>query len=351
MRVDFFTDGPESPGSRFRCLQFFPHLRARGIDCHAHFAYDERYNDVFQERWAFAYKLGARLKRVARLLLDSDADLIFLHKTALAFTGLPELLRSFRRTPIVFDFDDAIYLATGGDQSVLRERAFRRAVSVADHIIAGNQHLADVANAPEKTTLIPSVVDMAVHTPQSRHGSGDSVIGWIGTASNFPNLEPVLPQVLEALQRLPNARFRIVSNGVLLRYENHPRVEHWKWHAARELQALHSFDIGLMPLADNEQTRGKCGFKMIQYMSVGVPVVASAVGANPVIFEGSDAGALVPPGGDWVEPIVALAGSSELRIASGRSARQHVMGRYSVGSVIDTYVTIFKSLLTQAHKR
>jgi glycosyltransferase involved in cell wall biosynthesis len=347
VRVVFFTDGPESPGSRFRCLQFFQHLRARGIECHAQFAYDERYNEVFHKPWAVAYKLGARLKRVARLLLDADADLVFLHKTALAFTGLPEMLRGLRRTPLVFDFDDAIYLGAGGSPSFLREHAFRQAVSVADHVIAGNDHLARVANAPAKTTVIPSVVDTTLHSPRPPHGSGEIVIGWIGTASNFPNLEPVIPQVLEAVQRLPNARFRIVSNGVLSRYENHPKVEHWRWNEARELQALHSFDIGLMPLQDNEQTRGKCGFKMIQYMAVEVPVVASAVGANPVIFGESNAGALVPPGGDWVAPIMALA-SPDRRATHGRAARQHVVAHYSVDSVIDTYVTVFRSVVSES---
>jgi glycosyltransferase involved in cell wall biosynthesis len=342
LKVLFFTDGPESPGSRFRCLQFFPALRARGIECEARFAYDTRYNDYFEKPWAPAYKLAARLKRVGHLLLAGDADIVFLHKTALAFSGIPERLRGLRSAKIVFDFDDAIYLGPGGAPSRLRESAFRHVVRVADHVIAGNGHLGEVAGVPEKTSIIPSVVDTERFTPRPSGRTGkDLVVGWIGTASNFPNVEAVMPEVLAAIERLPNARLRIVSNGVMSRYEAHPRVEHWRWHEDRELQALNSFDIGLMPLADNEQTRGKCGFKMIQYMAVGVPVISSAVGANVDIFEGSGAGVLVKPGESWTEPIVTLALDAEARRAQGEAGRRHVVARYSLDSVIDRYTQLF----------
>jgi glycosyltransferase involved in cell wall biosynthesis len=345
VRVAFFTDGPEGPGSRFRCLQLFPALQARGIECTAHFAYDERYNEVFQRSWAPAYKLSARLKRVTHLLLDTGYDLVFLHKTALAFSGLPEYLRHLRHTPMVFDFDDAIHLSAAGKSNYFRRGTFQRVVSIVDHVIAGNAYLAEIAGVPHKTTIIPTVVDTTVHALRPPNTGQPLVIGWIGTASNFPHLVPVMPELLKAVEQIPDARLRIVSNAVMSTYENHPRVEHWRWQKARELQALHSFDIGLMPLSDTEQTRGKCGFKMLQYMAVGVPVVASAVGANLALFEGSRAGALVPPGGDWVEPILALAGSCELRLATGRAAREHVMTHYSVESVVEKYASIFRGLV------
>ncbi|MBI5482365.1 MAG: glycosyltransferase [Deltaproteobacteria bacterium] len=343
LRVLFFTDGPESPGSRFRCLQFFPHLRARGIECDVRFAYDERYNDVFAKPWAAAYKLAGRLRRVAHMVADGGADLLFLHKTALAVTGLPEWARSLRRTPIVFDFDDAIYLGPGGAPSLFRRRAFEHAVAAADRVIAGNSHLAEMTSAPEKTTVIPSVADTAKYVPSRTHGGGELVVGWIGTASNFPSLRPIIPQVLEALGQLPRARLRIVSNGVLPEYARHPLVEQWRWHEDRERAALQSFDVGLMPLVDNELTRGKCGFKMIQYMATGVPVISSAVGANVDIFENSQAGFLVGPEGDWRRPVVELGRSPELRAKLGAAGREHAVHHYSVASVIDRYVEVLEA--------
>ncbi len=339
MRMLVLTDGPEIPGSRFRCLQFFPHWSQRGIECDAAFAYDRRYNDLFSGAWGPLYKLGGRLRRAAHTVLRRNYDLVFVHKTSLAVSGLPEWIRAKTGTPIVFDFDDAIYLGPDGSQSLVRRRAFERLVSVADHVIAGNEHLASAAGALRKTTTIPSVVDADLYPVRKPSDGPELVIGWIGTASNFRHLQPVMDQVVAALERLPRARLRIVSNGALPEYLHHPRVEHWRWQEKRELAALQSFDIGIMPLENNEQSRGKCGFKMIQYMACGVPVLASAVGANLQILERSGAGYLVDH--DWATPLLQLASSPQLRAGMGTRGRAHVEQNYSVRSVVDRYIDVF----------
>ncbi|MDP2270223.1 MAG: glycosyltransferase family 4 protein [Archangium sp.] len=343
MRVLFFTDGPESPGSRFRCLQFFPHFEARGIHCEARFAYDSRYNDVFEQRWAPLYKLKGRLERVRHLLTDGGADVLFLHKTALALSGWPEWLRSLRKTPMIFDFDDAIYLGPGGTPDARRRHTFEQVAKVADRLIAGNRHLVGMADHLAKTTLIPSVVDTEKYVPGSRSGD-ELVIGWMGTASNLPSLRTALPSLIAAIEQLPRARLRLVSNAAVPEYVGHPRVEQWRWNEAGELRALQSFDIGLMPLEDTALTRGKCGFKMIQYMAVGVPVLASAVGANPEIFGESRAGALVSPGDDWGAALLRLLSSKERLATIGARGRAHAVAHFSVSSVVDQYVELFRQL-------
>lgn len=351
MRVLFFTDGPESPGSRFRCLQFFPHLEARGIHCEARFAYDARYNDVFERRWAPAYKLMGRLKRAAKLIAADDADLIFLHKTALAVTGLPEWLRSMRKTPLVFDVDDAIYLGPGGVEQSWRRRAFERVVSVASHVVVGNHHLATVVGRPN-VTVIPSVIDTDTYVPlPTRRASDELVVGWMGTASNFPSLRRAIPSLLDALATVPRARLRIVSNGELTEYAGHPLVEQWRWNEAGEVRALQSFDVGLMPLDDTELTRGKCGFKMIQYMAVGVPVLSSAVGANVDIFERSGAGLLVKPDERWGTKLLELLARRDAFAEIGAAGRRHAVAHYSVSAVIDRYVELFHSLTGGGERR
>jgi glycosyltransferase involved in cell wall biosynthesis len=346
MRVLFFTDGPLSPGSRFRCLQFFPWLERRGISCDVRFAYDERYNDVHQKPWAPLYKAGGRLVRASKLVFARGHDVLFLHKTTMAVSGLPEFLRGFRSTPTIFDFDDAIYLGAGGTPSPARERTFRQAVSSASLVIAGNEHLAERAAAPWKTTVIPTVVDTEKYLPGARPADErEFIVGWMGTASNFAYLREVIPAVLRAIEQLPRARLRIVSNGLLPEYASHPHVEQWRWSDEKELMALQSFDVGLMPLPDSEQTRGKCGFKMLQYMACGVPVLASAVGANPSLFAGAAAGRLLAPGDDWTTALLEIARQPQAsRQAMGAAGRAHVQAHFSVASVVNQYVTLFQQV-------
>ncbi len=346
MKVLFFTDGPEIPGSRFRCLQFFPHLERRGIRCEARFAYDARYNDVFTTRLASPYKLLGRLRRAASLITAPGADLVFLHKTSLAVSGVPEWLRSRRGAPLVFDFDDAIYLGPDGGSHAVRRRAFETVTNSATHLIAGNRFLAQIAGRDADTTVIPSVIDTDVYTPGGAKPEGHPlVIGWMGTASNFPSLRAVLPSVLEAIARFPRARLRIVSNAELPEYTAHPLVEQWRWNEAGEVRALRSFDVGLMPLEDTESSRGKCGFKMIQYMAVGVPVLSSAVGANVDIFGGSNAGALVAPREDWGAALTKLLEQRARFSELGNAGRAHAVKHFSVDAVIEQYVQLFTRLV------
>lgn len=343
MKVIFLTEGRQVPASRFRAEQFFPHFESMGIQCTLAYAYGDRYNDILQRRWAPAYKLACRLKRAARTLASTNYDVVFLQRTALPHTALPEQLRAAIRRNVVFDFDDAIFLGPEGRTSPVRRRAFDAAIRASHHVIAGNSYLASQGGAPDKTTIIPTVLDTRAYHPRAAGPAGDAVIvGWMGTSTNFLSLRPFLPQLLQAVESMDGARFRIVSNARLPELERHPRVEQVAWSRETELALLQSFDIGLMPLGNEPVMWGKCGFKMIQYMAVGCPVVASAVGANIDIFRGSDAGFLVEPGGDWVQPIRTLAGDAALRKRTGESARRHATAHYDVASVAGTYADIFR---------
>lgn len=342
MKVLFLTDGPTSPGSRYRCLQYFEHLKRRGIECTVQFAYDERYNDLVGTRWSVPYRLAGRLRRTGRMLTARGYDLLYLHKTALAFTGLPERLRALGRTPLVFDYDDAIFQQDNGLPSPRRMRAFRQIVDVADHLIPGNHYLAQVAGAPSKTTVIPTVVDTDVFFPAPARERDAVVVGWMGTQGNFPNLRRILPSLISALATVPNGRLRIVSNAELAEYRGHPLVEQVRWTAATEVSDLHSFDVGLMPLVDSPATRGKCGFKMIQYMSVGIPVLSSAVGANVEILGDQRAGRLMKEGEDWGQALLDFLSSPTRMKEMGQRGRERVCASYSVTSAVDTLVGVLE---------
>ncbi len=340
MRVVFTSDGVEVPASRYRFLQFIEYFEDAGIECSFIHGYGRLYNRVFGTPVVGAvYKTLTRGVRAARTAA-AQADLLFLQRTAFPQNAIAERVAHRRGVPMVFDFDDAIYLGPGGVPSRMRERAFRDAVRVADHCIAGNRFLAEAAAAPHKTTVIPTVIDTERYVPPERRSSDEVVIGWMGTAGNFGFLERVAPSLRTVLREMPQAKVRLVSNATFQPLLGVDRVEQIRWAAGSEIELLQSFDVGLMPLVDGVLTRGKCAFKMIQYMSVGAPVVVSAVGANVDVIGDVELGYALEHF-DWVDALRTLVADPELRARMGEAGRARAVEAYSVSGVLDRYLEIF----------
>jgi len=344
MDILFLTEGIETPASRYRCEQFIPHLERAGFSCELAGAYGTLYNRVFDTPVAPLYKLATRAKRGAQTVMVGDYDVVVVQRLALPHTALPEVAASYRR-PVILDFDDAFFLDPDGQRNPLRERAFRVAVDRASRVIAGNRYLADWTEAPDKTEVIPTVIDTETYRPPPvRSLDPPTVVGWMGTASNFVSLRPILPAILEVLDGRDDAILRVVSNAELPELEDHPNVEQIAWTAREEIRWLQSFDVGLMPLVDNPSTRGKCEFKMIQYMTVACPVVASPVGANTEILEGSGAGAFASERHGWERKVERLLEDRGERERRGNNGREYVVENYSVDRVVDRYVELFEAV-------
>ena len=339
------------PASRFRCEQFFGFFEENGVRCQLRYAYGQRYNSVIHHRWSSSYKFLCRLKRgFHQVMIPKEADIVFLQRTAFPhFPGF-EFLLSQRNLPVVFDFDDNLTVNGAGDRSLARETTFELAASWANQLIAGNQFLADQAARPEKTAVIPTVIDTQRYVPVDRPNQGKVIIGWMGTSGNFPSLLEIVPTLSRVLKANPDTKVRIVSNATFLPFATHPQVEQIPWTSANEISLLQSFDIGLMPLVDSLLTRGKCAFKMIQYMAVGCPVVVSAVGANVEVFgnEGEPSGYLQKDF-DWDEALEDLIRSRTKRLSMGQNGRNRVESNYSIDAVAPRYLEIFDRLL-QNHR-
>lgn len=335
LRVLFLAEGVDVPASRFRIEQFLPHLEQRGFRCTYVCGYGKAYNRAVGTWWSTPYRLAGRLKRAAATTAAPLFDVVMLQRTSIPQWAAPEWLASRLGARLVFDFDDAIFLGSNARDTWLRTAAFRAAVRASTEVIAGNAYLAQQA-PHDQVTKIPTVVDTDIYTPPPRSLSGGkTVIGWMGTAGNFPSLRLALPAVQRVLDAHDSARLVVVSNATLPELRDHPKVEQRAWSRATELRDLQSFDIGLMPLLDNEWSLGKCGFKMIQYMATGTAVVGSRVGANGDIVATGETGILVPPGGDWETPLVSLCESAELRRTMSEEARRAAVDRFSVTAVVD----------------
>ncbi len=348
-RVLFALEGKTIPATRFRVEQYLPYLRAAGIQADLRYGYGTHYNQALRLPRAaqLAYKIAGRLRKAAWLTTAPAYDLVFMQRNALPGTALPEQLLAHTGIPVIYDFDDAVHAQAYDGSGSKNAQMFRDMVALSTELVAGNDYMAGIAAAPEKTTVIPTAVDITRYKPADRRASDDIVIGWIGTRTNYPYIESIAPQLFEVLRAFPGARLRMISNGRSPVFEGHDRVEQVAWSEQTEIELLQSFDIGLMPLFDDEIARGKCGFKMLQYMAVGAPVVASRVGANGPLFEGSDGGSLVDPrSNDWVTPLTELLRDADLRKHQGASAREHVSNHYSAEKMAAKYLEVFRRALS-----
>ena len=344
-RMLALVQGTTIPSSRFRVGQLVPGWQRLGLQIDVRPGYGDRYNDLAATPLGPPYKLASRLRRVLATLDAGRYDLVFVQRPALPQTWLPEQLLVALNPRMIFDYDDHIGMGPGGP-SAARQETLERCVSLSARSVAGNTFLARLGGRPSRTVVIPTVIDADRYVPAPRQTCAEVVLGWMGTASNFGALRAILPQLRRVLAQAPGAKLRVVSNGQLEELVGHPQVEQLRWSKEHEIAQLQRFDIGLMPLEDTLANQGKCGFKMIQYMSVGAPVVVSAVGANVDIFKGAEAGYCLSED-RWEEALMSLIDSPARRREHGQAGRAHVERHYSIASVEARYGALFEEVLAQ----
>jgi glycosyltransferase involved in cell wall biosynthesis len=266
----------------------------------------------------------------ARLLrLAGWADVVVLHRP-----NLPDpILRIVRRQVerLVVDFDDALWASRSGRSAGEYGARLASAVEKADLVIAGSNHLASRVSRFDGRTievLRPSVDLEGI--PRHHHSSGPIVVGWLGTDGNVDELRI---GVLGAVEQLGCERCTLrVLAGTEPSFVG-GNVEFEQWTLSREGSALSAFDVGVLPLNDDERSRGRCAYKAIQYMAAGVPVVASPVGAAPEVVTDGENGFLAAAPKDWVERLAHLAGDPQLRTRMGQAGREWVRDNASTAVV------------------
>lgn len=228
---------------------------------------------------------------------------------------------------LVYEFDDAMAFrdsARGATTNRVRLRKFAAAVRAADRVVAGNAPLATLAgDHGADAVVVPTVVAPSRYAPPATPPvRAEPVVGWIGTAANFPYLAAIAP-ALEPLRRARPFVLAVMAESP----PPIPGVAFTPWSAAGEVAFLHGLDVGLMPLVDDAWCRGKCGAKALQYMAAGVPVVASAVGETARI---------VGPGGyatgtadGFAAALDGLLADADLRAHVGAAGRRHVEAHFA----------------------
>jgi len=245
----------------------------------------------------------------------------------------PELFLMRRANPnLVFDFDDAVMFHELEHGKPLRVKSFAkflRTVRACRAVVAGNEFLAGFARpiCPE-VYVLPTPIDTDRYVPKTSAEPRKGVtVGWLGTPGGLPHVA-ALGEVFRAVaDKVDRFCLKIVSSDFI----DLPGVEVVKkrYRVEDEIADLQSFDIGIMPLQDTLWTRGKCGFKILQYMGVGVPAVASPVGINSELIRHGETGFLAADAEAWREALLALAADPDLRARLGTAGRARVVDRYS----------------------
>jgi glycosyltransferase involved in cell wall biosynthesis len=210
-------------------------------------------------------------------------------------------------------------------------------------VAAGNEVLAGVARVSAKAvTILPTSIDTAVYRPTTARAADPPTIAWIGSPENLTYLEMIRPALARLTVRYPALKMRVICS----RFPDWPdvNIERVVWSSAIEAQALATAHIGVMPLTDDEWSRGKCAFKLLQYMAAALPCVASPVGANTeAVIDGVN-GFHARTADEWERSLESLIRSPELRARFGASGRAHVESRYAMRTYQARYLELLERL-------
>ncbi|MEK6281554.1 MAG: glycosyltransferase family 4 protein [Acidobacteriota bacterium] len=343
-----------SPGQRFRLEQWEPHLRALGVEITYESFEDEALHDVLYKPGNMLRKLRLIARafgcRAALLRKLGNYDVVYIFREAALF-GPPIFERLIHRAgvPMIFDFDDAIFVPyvspSNGYLSYLKFAAKTRTICrLSTHVMVGNPYLAEYARqANERVQIVPTTIDT------EKYGMGPQgcptdlpVIGWSGSFSTVQHLD----SLRGALQRLAKQeRFRLRVIGTHNYELEGVDVEALPWRAATEVEDLRRIDIGIMPLPDDQWSRGKCGLKALQYMALGIPTICSSVGVNSDIVHDSINGFLAATEDEWVAKLKQLLRSAELRARLGAAGRATVESKYSAAVQAPRVYEILRSVI------
>ncbi len=335
-----------------RTQQYASHLMDAGFAVqYAPFFEDSYLKRIYAGGSGRATAIRSYLRRIHVLRRAKSPDLVWLEKESFPWwPGWLERLLTGRLTPIITDYDDAIFHRYDHhDQALVRTifgAKIDRIMAQASLVTAGNGYLAARARraGARSVEIVPTVVDMQAYQPCRRETTSTkaTVIGWIGMPSTWRSHASLLVPLLDSLVEQRVATIRVV--GAHFR-EAKAGYEFCDWSEKTEIELLQNMDIGIMPLPDTPWTRGKCGYKLIQYMACGLPVVASPVGANREIVEHGTNGFLAATDREWHEALTTLAANPDLRKKMGAQGRKKVESWYSLQVQGPRVAAMFRELI------
>jgi len=347
-----------SPSQRFRFEQYLDILEKNGFTYDYSFLISEEDDHIFYEPgnllrkfYFFVKSVIIRLKDLRRM---NNYDIIFIQREAF-MTGSSFFEERFSRSRarLVFDFDDAIWhldMSEGNKKFGWLKNPGKTAniIAVSDLVIAGNSYLKNYTKRHNSNVaLIPTTIDTDKFIFKKGEREADKIcIGWSGSHTTIKHFENAIP-FLKTLKVKYGDRicFKVIGDDGYR--QDDLGIKGMAWTEADEVEKLSGFDIGIMPLPDDEWAKGKCGLKGLSYMSLEIPTVMSPVGVNTEIIEDGINGFLASGEAEWVYKISMLVEDLELRNRIGKAGRKTVVEKYSVKSQEDVFIKVLQGVIQQ----
>ncbi|OGP79280.1 MAG: hypothetical protein A2V86_08605 [Deltaproteobacteria bacterium RBG_16_49_23] len=328
VRVAFLIHSPEAPSCRYRVLQFFPYLKGLGLDVSTH-----SFKHNYPDKLSFYNTLG-------------EYDIVFIQRKLFSPIEFVYIRRKAKK--IIYDFDDSIMYRSPRSKdpySFSRRIKFAFMMKRMDGVIAGNQFLkSKVLTYNSNVVIIPTSIDLSQYTLKNNFYHSEPItIGWLGSRSSLRFLENLIPIFEKIFNQQTNFQVKIVCSE-FIDAERVPIIKK-HWSLAEEVEDLKSFDIGVMPLADNVWSKGKCGLKLLQYNSVGVPAVCTPVGINKEIVKDGVNGFWAQNEEQWNDRLLELINEREMRKEMGLKGREIVEKNYSLDVNAPRLFSVLKEIV------
>jgi len=339
-----------SPGQRFRFEQYLDYLDQHGFQCDFSPLLNERDDKIFYGPGNYFRKLlillNSYVKRTKNLLNARKYAVIFVFREAV-YTKTTFFERQFaKRSKVVFDFDDSIWLQNVSEANkrfaFLKNAGKTKDIIGYSHlVIAGNEYLANYARRFNRNVVIvPTTIDTKEYQRAELPAKDGRVcIGWSGSTTTIQHFNYAV-EALKIIKKKYGDRvvIRVIGDG---NYRNEELgIQGLPWNKATEIADLSAIDIGIMPLPDDEWSKGKCGLKGLQYMALEIPTIMSPVGVNETIIKDGENGMLASTTGEWVKKLSVLIEDEALRKRLGKAGRETVVAEYSVEAWKDNYVEL-----------
>lgn len=322
--------------SRLRSYQFIPFFQQNGIDCDIFPFFNDQYlKEIYEKKPVNKWNiLKSYFKCFLKLARVGNYDAVIVEKELFPFLpAIGEWWLKLLKIPYIADYDDAIfhnydlhpnklikYFLSGKIKYVMRH---------SEQVVAGNSYLQQysIMSGAKKTVLIPTVIDIDKYPIKEHYSSEKVVIGWIGSPTSLKYLKALQP-VLKELGSEYNIQLHIVGGKSLIGLDGYESLI--EWTETMETKLVQQFDIGIMPLENNAWERGKCGYKLIQYMGCALPVVGSPVGVNDELIEEGINGFKPRNFYEWKLALEQLIVDSDMRSKMGKAGRKLVEEKYSL---------------------